>query len=132
MGVGLKCLLDTCTFIWLTQEPQRLGQTVQKIINDEGNALYFSHVSIWEILLKHSVGKLTLPDSPRAWISQQLSARGVDDWGIDLESLFRSAELPFHHKDPFDRLLAAQAKVHDLTIISPDSSFSAYEVKTVW
>ena len=132
MGHGVKLLLDTCTFVWLTQEPHKLTSAAKRAVDNAGNELFLSHASIWEIHLKSSAGKLQLPDSPRSWISQQLAARGVADWAIDLESLHETSELPPIHKDPFDRLLIAQAQVHHLHIVSPDEFFSQYRANVIW
>ena len=128
----MKLLLDTCTFIWLTQEPERLSPKAVRAIDSQANELFFSHASVWEIHLKTLAGKLRLPDPPRQWISQQLAARGVNEQPIDLESLHQTGELPLVHKDPFDRLLIAQARVHQFHIVSPDGVFADYRVKVIW
>lgn len=125
-------LLDTCTFIWLAREPQRLSAPAREALGDDTHELLFSHASIWEIYNKSQAGKLTLPDRPRSWVEEQLAVRGVTDLAIDLASLGRMSELPLHHRDPFDRLLVAQALVHGLTMVSPDASFPPYGVRLLW
>lgn len=132
MGHGVKLLLDTCTFIWLTQEPVKLSRSARQAIDDVHNELLLSHASIWEVHLKHLAGKLSLPEKPRLWFLHQLSSWHVADQPLDLESLHRTSELPLVHRDPFDRMLAAQAQVHQLTLVSPDDFFPAYHIDVIW
>ena len=82
--------------------------------------------------MKYFAGKLILPQKPRPWIAQQLCARQVTDWPIDLETIHRTSDLPAYHKDPFDRLLLAQSAVHDLRIVTPDPAFRRYKAKLLW
>ena len=93
--------------------------------------LYVSHASLWEITLKHGAGKLALPDPPRAWWTEQVRRWGLIEISLDAESLFQSSELPTHHKDPFDRVIIAQARIGGLQIVSPDGAFPAYGVPLV-
>jgi PIN domain nuclease of toxin-antitoxin system len=132
MGFRVKLLLDTCVFIWLTQEPGRISVGAAQALDDAGNELFLSHGSIWEIHLKHASGKLRLPETPRNWISQQLKMRGVSDCPIQLNSLHQTAELPPIHKDPFDRLLVAQALVESFTILTPDPFIKQYAAPILW
>jgi PIN domain nuclease of toxin-antitoxin system len=114
----MKLLLDSCVFIWLTSSPDDLSAAAKRAIKDNHNELWLSHASIWEIHLKHLAGKLTLPEKPRLWFSRQMAVWNVKDWPLDLESLHLTSDLPPIHKDPFDRMLAAQAKTHSLTPVS--------------
>jgi len=132
VGTPLRLLLDTCTFIWLTQDPLRLSSVARAAIDDPNNELLLSHVSVWEIVNKSQAGKLHLPAPPRVWVEEQLTARGVIDLMIDLASLGRMSELPLHHRDPFDRLLVAQALVHTLTVVSPDAALVPYGAAISW
>ena len=128
----MKLLLDTCVFLWLAQEPKEISRAARRAIDVEDNELWLSHASIWEVQLKHLVGRLTLPEKPRQWFSRQMAAWGVHDRAIDIESLHLTSELPLVHRDPFDRLLIAQARIHRLTLVSPDKLFSDYDVKVIW
>jgi len=125
-------LLDTCVFIWLTQEPEKLGAAARTAINDSANSLFFSHASAWEMHLKHHAGKLILPDPPKQWIPQQLAEWKISVLAIHLAAIQRTSDLPDIHRDPFDRLLVAQALEEGLTIVSPDSFFRGYGVPVVW
>jgi PIN domain nuclease of toxin-antitoxin system len=129
----LRYLLDTCTFIWLAAQPNRLSDPAREAIDRQTNELFFSHVSAWEIHMKHFAGKLVLPQKPRLWIAQQVRARQVTECAIDLEVIHHTSDLPPRHKDPFDRLLMAQSFVHDFTIITPDPAFRVYpQLKLLW
>ena len=128
----MRLLLDTCTFIWLTQEPKQLSAEARAGIDDPANDLFFSHVSVWEIFNKSQAGKLKLPKKPGMWVDEQLAARGVADFPIDLAALRRMSELPLHHRDPFDRLLLAQCLVHGLAIVSPDEHLPPYGATVLW
>ena len=109
-----------------------MSAAAREAIDEPANDLFFSHVSVWEIFNKSQAGKLKLPKKPRVWVDEQLAARGVADFAIDLASLGRMSELPLHHRDPFDRLLVAQCLVHGLSIVSPDEHLPAYGVTVVW
>lgn len=128
----MNLLLDTCAFIWLSVEPARLGPSARRAIGEADNELWISHASCWEIHLKHLSGKLRLPDPPRLWISRQLAEWQVRDRAVSLEALHLTSELPLIHKDPFDRLLAAQCLLEDLALISPDAFFPRYQVRLIW
>ncbi|MFT4588093.1 MAG: PIN domain nuclease of toxin-antitoxin system [Candidatus Binatia bacterium] len=128
----MRLLLDTCVFIWLTSEPSRLSQPAIDALDSPANALFLSHASIWEIYLKCGAGKLTLPTAPEPWIAEQLAARQVAEQAIDLPSLSGTLKLPGHHRDPFDRLLIAQARTHSMTLVSPDPWIGKYDANLIW
>jgi PIN domain nuclease of toxin-antitoxin system len=128
----VNLLLDSCTLIWLASEPAELSATATALINDPANTLYVSHASLWEIVLKHGAGKLALPDAPRLWWTTQVQKWGLIEIPLSQETYFRSSELPGHHKDPFDRIILAQAQIDGLQIVSPDHVFSQYHANVVW
>ena len=128
----MNLLLDTCAFLWLAASPSKLSSPAEAAINDLSNQLYLSDVSIWEIVLKHAAGKLPLPEAPRTWIPKQTTFFQIGRQTIDPESLYRSGELPWGHRDPFDRLLAAQAIAHGLTIVTPDLPLNQLGARTCW
>ena len=101
-------------------------------LNDPSSELYLSDVSVWEITMKHSTGKLPLPDSPRVWIPEKLSYHQVQSLRLDLQAIYLSGELPRVHPDPFDRLLAAQAMESGMTILSPDTPLSSLGASRLW
>ena len=128
----MRYLLDTCTFIWLALPQGRLSPVAQSIINDPANELYLSDVSVWEICLKHTAGKLPLPDAPRVWLPSRLSFFQITTLPLTHDSYFRSGELPPVHKDPFDRLLAAHAMEVGLIVLSPDEPLAQLGASRVW
>lgn len=128
----MRLLLDTCTFIWLAQEPDQLSVAAQTAIDEAGNDLLFSHASVWEIYLKHQAGKLKLPGKPDLWLKQQMAEWVASELPIDLASLDETNRLKSIHRDPFDRLLIAQARIHDVPIVTPDPWVTRYPVKCIW
>jgi PIN domain nuclease of toxin-antitoxin system len=128
----VRYLLDTCTFLWASQQPSLLSKAAVAAINDRTNELSVSDVSIWEITLKHSAGKLPLPDTPRVWIPEKFAHHQFKPLGLNRDAIYRSGELPRVHPDPFDRLLVAQAIEAGMTILSPDAPLSTLGASRVW
>lgn len=128
----MSFLLDTCAFIWLALPQGRLSPLATEAINDSANELLLSDVSVWEITLKHSTGKLPLPDLPRQWLPSRLAFFKVRTLPLTHEAIYRSGELPRVHADPFDRLLAAQAMEAGMTILSPDLPLSLLGASRIW
>lgn len=128
----MNLLLDSCALIWLTSEPARLGSAATAAINDPSATLHISHASLWEITLKHAAGKLVLPNVPRRWWTEQVSRWGLVELSLTAEDLLQGSEFPVHHKDPFDRVILAQALSRGLAVVSPDHAFPSYGVRVVW
>lgn len=127
-----KVLLDTCTFIWLTAAPTRLGAHATSAIDDPATELYLSDASVWELCLKWQTGKIQLPAPPRLWLEEQLGIWHLKSLAIERIHMFRVSELPDHHRDPFDRLLVAQAIEGGMKIASPDVNIRSYPVAVIW
>jgi PIN domain nuclease of toxin-antitoxin system len=125
-------LLDTCTFIWLCSDPGKLGHSAARTLDDEANDRAISTASIWEITLKHHSGKLPLPAAPSDWIEEQLGRQCIEVLPLQRAVLYRAGALPAVHKDPFDRVIAADALQRDLRVVSPDGPFKAYGCTTIW
>jgi len=125
-------LLDTCTLIWLTQEPERLSAKGKAVIESPETDLLVSHASVWEMLLKSQAGKLSFPAPLRKWLRDQQDHWGFRYLDITLEHLLRTGELARHHVDPFDRLLVTQAIVENLAILTPDPWIVRYPVQAIW
>jgi len=128
----MKLLLDTCTFLWLAQQPDKISQTAALFIDDPGNDLLLSDVSVLEIVMKHSAGKLPLSKNPKNWIPEKIIFHQLIHLPMHQEVIYRSGELPRCHVDPFDRLLTAHAIEHGLTLISPDTPLSDLGASRVW
>lgn len=128
----MKLLLDTCTFLWLAQQPDKISSAASDLIDEPDNDLLLSEVSVLEIVMKHSAGKLPLPDLPKKWIPAKLNYHQLVSLPLSAEIMYRSGELPRVHNDPFDRLLAAQAIEAGLTVVSPDKPISDLGASRVW
>lgn len=128
----MNFLLDTCTFLWLALPQGRLSDEATRQLNDPLNSLYLSDVSVWEITLKHSSGKLPLPATPRLWMPSRLAFYQVQPLPLTHSAIYRSGELPRTHVDPFDRLLAAQAIESGMTLLSPDLPLSLLGASRMW
>ncbi|TLD69806.1 type II toxin-antitoxin system VapC family toxin [Phragmitibacter flavus] len=125
-------LLDTCSFLWLAQQPTMLSPTAKAILDNPETQIFLSDVSIWEVTLKHSTGRLPLPGIPRAWIPEKIQHHQLQQISITHDALYTSGELPRLHPDPFDRLLAAQALTLGLILLSPDTPLSILGAARIW
>ncbi len=128
----MRLLLDTCAFLWLAAQPARLSALAAAAINDETSELFLSDTSVWEIVLKYQAGKLPLPESPRGWIPKQIEFFQLQSLPVTAEAILQSGELPGPHRDPFDRLLAAQALARGFRLVSPDCFFGDVGVDCLW
>jgi PIN domain nuclease of toxin-antitoxin system len=125
-------LLDTHALLWLIDDNPNLSPKARAEIATPGIELFFSYASVWEIAIKYGIGKLKLPDLPEAFLTKHLAINKVRLLPISIHSIFMSGNLPFHHRDPFDRLIVAQCLYADLTLISHDEQLDAYGVRRAW
>ena len=128
----MKLLLDTHTFLWMDSQPDKLPLLVQEICRDPKNVILLSFVIVWEIQIKWQIGKLQLNQSLKQKIRSQQNSNQLQLLPITLEHIFALNDLPLHHRDPFDRLLIAQARVEGATLLSKDGAFEDYEVPLIW
>jgi PIN domain nuclease of toxin-antitoxin system len=128
----VKLLLDTCTFLWMMAEDERLGSTARRNIVDPANDLILSAASSWEISIKFALGRLRLPQPPEAYVPSRMERSGISGLSIEHDHVLATAGLPAHHRDPFDRLLVAQCQIEGIAIITPDPTFALYAVTTIW
>lgn len=128
----MKLLLDTHTFIWYVTDNPKLSATAQQLINDGNNEVLLSAVSIWEMAIKQSIGKLNFELPFELFITRQLAVNNFDLLDIRVEHLVIIANLPLHHRDPFDRLIIAQAMVEQLPIVGADGVFDSYTIERLW
>lgn len=128
----MNLLLDTHCILWWDDRISKLSQTVLTALENENNSLYISDVSIWEIQIKSQLRKIELRTSVATLIEDQIRDNGVRILHIATEHILGLQNFPFHHKDPFDRLLAAQASLEALTIVSVDDVFDRYGVGRMW
>lgn len=128
----MRLLLDTHTFIWFVTDSSKLNLSVKALIEDENNEKLFSIVSIWEMAIKQSIGKLSFNLPFKTFIQQQISANSINILNINLDHIDAVVSLPLHHRDPFDRLIIAQAIVEQIPVLSGDTVFDAYSVQRLW
>ncbi|MEW6367050.1 MAG: type II toxin-antitoxin system VapC family toxin [Acidobacteriota bacterium] len=128
----MKALLDTEAFLWFLSGDPRLSASARGIIEKPENDILLSIASIWEIAIKMSIGKLNLSSPIDEFIPQQLALQHIGVLNLELPHVLRVATLPFHHRDPFDRILVAQALTENLSIVCSDAAFDAYGVGRLW
>ena len=128
----MNYLLDTHTFLWFINDDASLSSTAKALIEDPENTIYLSVASVWEMAIKVSLGKLEMPSPFTDFIEEQLSKNTIVLLGIKTTHTGIVATLPFHHRDPFDRLIIAQSKVEDIPVIGKDVIFDNYGIKRLW
>ncbi len=128
----MNALLDTHALLWYLAGSSELSAAALAAIQDPANTLFVSPATLWEIGIKDALGKLTLPEPFEQMFPTRLDADGILLLPVLIPHLHRHRHLPFHHHDPFDRIIVAQALVEDMTIITRDSEFPAYGVKLLW
>lgn len=127
-----RALLDTHAFLWFTTGEAKLSDAARTLITDPRNEILLSLASLWEMAIKASLGKLILKPSFDAAILGQMARNDIRLLGIEVAHVREVLTLPLHHRDPFDRLLIAQATVEDLPVISIDGMFDSYSVRRLW
>jgi PIN domain nuclease of toxin-antitoxin system len=128
----MKLLLDTHTFLWWVAASGELSRKARSAVGSVRNECFVSVASGWEIAIKVSLGKLRIDGALDRFLPEQLAANGFQALAIDLKHTARVATLPFHHRDPFDRLLVAQALEEDLAMVTADPVIAKYGVNRVW
>ena len=128
----MKLLLDTCAFIWITTDAPELSARAKELFREPENDVFLSSVSVWEIAVKNSLGRLPLPASPEVFVPFQREQHGIESISLDEESCLQLLRLPKIHQDPFDRMLVCQAIIHSLTILTPDPLVTQYPIRCLW
>ncbi len=127
----MRALLDTNVFLRMTHDPDSLALAALEVIENEGVELLLSAASAWEIAIKASLGKLALPSRPERFVPERMESMYVDPLPVLQTHAFAVASLPMLHRDPFDRLLVAQATVEGIPIISMDPQVARYDVELI-
>jgi PIN domain nuclease of toxin-antitoxin system len=128
----MKLLLDTHTFLWwITDDPQ-LSTKARELIGDGHNILYWSAASSWEVSIKYALGRMPLPEAPEQFLPAEIEKNRLESLPIIDAHAFQAGQLPHHHRDPFDRMLVAQAQVESLALLSNDQQLNHYNVEIRW
>lgn len=128
----MRLLLDTHAFLWFVLDDQRLSDKALALISDTENVVEISSASLWEIAIKNSLGKYSLNQPFGNFVESQIAMNSLRVLHIDPKHAEVVCTLPFHHRDPFDRMIAAQAISENFPVVSVDSAFDLYGVARVW
>lgn len=127
-----RLLLDTHSFLWWVNDDYQLSDAARQAISNADNDCFLSIASCWEMAIKSSIGKLSLSKPVESFIIDQITENGFRLLNIELRHAAKVESLPFHHRDPFDRLLIGQAMSDNLTLVTADTMFSDYGVTLIW
>jgi PIN domain nuclease of toxin-antitoxin system len=128
----MKLLIDTQCWLWWFAQPDRLNEMAIASISDESNEIWLSVASVWEIGIKVGLGKLPLPEPLDRYLPSRMTQLGARSLEIRADHAIQAGGLPLHHRDPFDRMLIAQAQVEGMTIVTADRLFELYAVEVLW
>jgi PIN domain nuclease of toxin-antitoxin system len=127
----MRVLLDTQSWLWMAAAPDRLSHTARVTVEDADNELFLSAASAWEIAIKHALGKLQLPEAPVSYVPTRMRLLRTSPLPIEHGHALRVNLLPPHHRDPFDRLLVAQALEERMPVLTSDPVFASYNVTVI-
>jgi len=127
----VRILIDTHVFLWAILEPHRLSDSMTGVLIDPDNELLLSTASIWEIGMKYALGKLPLSLPPDRLVPQQMQVQNIMPLALSMEHALHAHQLPLHHRDPFDRMLIAQAIVDQIPVMTADPQFRHYPIKVL-
>lgn len=128
----MNLLIDSHALIWAVLDDPRLSPRARRVLSDGAGALHVSIVSFWELSLKIALGKLRTMTSSIAYLRDECLEQGIRIIPLQVEHIIRAESLPLHHRDPFDRMLIAQALQENLTILTGDAEFAKYPVEVLW
>jgi PIN domain nuclease of toxin-antitoxin system len=128
----VKLLIDTQCWLWMLAEPDRLSRRARRMVQRPDRELFLSAASAWEIAIKWGLGRLALPADPVEYVTSRLEQSGVIPLPIRHAHALEVARLPPHHRDPFDRLLVAQAQVEEMVLLTADRQLEPYGVRIEW
>ena len=128
----MKVLLDTHAFLWLITDDDRLSEKARQTFLNPENSLFFSAASLWEICIKKSLGEISLKDGWFQTIQEEMEINTIQWLPIEMTHCAEVTKLPFHNRDPFDRMLIAQAIIEEMKLMSRDSRLSKYTIELIW
>ena len=124
----MRILLDTQVWLWMLAAPERLSESTRALVASVDNELLLSAASAWEIAIKHGLGKLRLPEAPDVYVPRLMTRTGITPLPVHHRHALHVATLTPRHRDPFDRLLVAQAQVEEVPILTADKNFRLYDI----
>lgn len=125
----MRILVDTHCWLWLQATPERIPGDVLEALASPENDLFLSAASAWEIAIKYALGRLPLPHPPQQYVQSRMATSGTAGLPVEIRHAVQVASLPGHHRDPFDRLLVAQAQLEGLTLLTADAQIEEYAVE---
>jgi PIN domain nuclease of toxin-antitoxin system len=128
----MRYLLDTHVFLWMAADPDKLSPRVRKIVREKNNQLYMSAASGWEIALLEKIDRIKLPDEPQRFIPEAMQRLSVLPIPIGFSTAITAAMLPLIHRDPFDRIIIAEAEKEKMIVITKDKKFVEYGIQSLW
>ncbi len=128
----MRYLLDTCTFLWIIAGSKDLSPAATKAFTDPTNEMFLSVVSVWELSVKHGLGKLPVPAPLERFVPEQRDRHGILALPLEERAVLHLHKLPALHRDPFDRMLVCQAIEHECVLLTPDPLITQYPVRTHW
>ena len=128
----MRALIDTHVFLWYVLNDSGLSRSASEIMNSRNHKLVLSYASAWELAIKSSIGKLTVVGDACSFVQKHVALNDIDLLEIKYAHIAHVAKLPLHHRDPFDRMLAAQCLAENIPIVSADSAFDAYGIQRIW
>lgn len=128
----MTLLVDTHAWLWFLLTPDRLAEGALDALSDRRNTVKLSVASEWEIVIKYALRRLPLPEPPSTFLPSRASATATEVWPIEERHVLRLQDLPAIHRDPFDRIIIAQALVDDLIVVTSDAAILKYDVPTMW
>ena len=127
-----RYLLDTHVFLWMAADPDKLSRRVRKIVAQKNSALHMSAASGWEIALLRRLGRINLPDAPERFVPEAMQQLQVEPIAIGFSTAIAAAGLPLIHRDPFDRIIIAEAQKGKMTVLTRDAKFAEYGIPVIW
>ena len=125
----MRLLIDTQCWLWMSASPERLSKRTQELLRDAGTERLLSVASIWELAIKYQLGKISLPVAPLDCVPSRLETTQTAALGISAAHALRVGVLPRHHRDPFDRMIVAQALIEGVAVLTADPAFARYQVE---
>lgn len=127
----MNVLVDTHAWVWSLASPERLSAEARRVLSSRRNVVYLSAASAWELAIKSALGKITLPEPLETFVPSRMARQGITPLPVTHAHALRVSSLPTHHRDPFDRILIAQALLERLPIVTGDAAFHRYDVEVI-